>query len=810
MESFLRNLQQGMRRLAHAPTFTIVSILTLALGVGANTAIFSVIQAVLLHPAGISDPATLASFHTRYTQLNLASIGVSVPDFADAQSLKSLVSAAALSDQDSVNARLGDQTVHLHSALVTWQWFQVFGAQPILGRTFMPEEDQKGAAHVVVLSYTGWQRLFGGQRDAIGKTLILDDQSYRVVGVMRSDFDWPRSSDVWVPLALAPDAYAPSERFNESFDSVVRLRPGISVPQFNAALGQKNAQEIHREGTDSYGLRAGWSMFAQPWTQDSAGNLRKPLLALSAVTFAVLLIACANISGLTLARASQKARELAIRTALGASVLEIAAQLAVEVVLVSGAATLIGILSGPLFGRLLLLSIPHDLAAGFSVHTNAFLLFIAGGFGLLAALLSGLVPVIQAARRQVSLRLTEYSRGSTGGVGKQRFRAILVGGQVALAFTLLAGTGLFLSSLQQLQKVDPGFSPSGVLTGYVTLNGLSYRDNPDKKRSFVQDVISRVSEQPGVVAVAAVFPLPFGNTASPSGSFEIERRRIASGDPGPHCDKRWTTAGYLTAMEIPLLHGRWFTDDDRATTQPIAVIDDVLARAYWPNQNPVGQRIRWGSEPWSEIVGVVGHVRRDSLEVDENKGVIYRPFAQKPVNEAAFIIRTKTNPEAMKDALSFAVRSADPSEALYDVRSLDSLVAQSLSGRQLLVWLLSVFGGVALLLAAIGIYGLLSYTAAERTTEIGIRMALGAQRAQVVLLIVRNMLSLIGVGLLTGFILALVTQRILTHVFAAMDTGIFPSFLAAALGLLGAAAFAAIVPALRSASVNPVTILRGE
>jgi predicted permease len=799
-----------VRRLVRTPTFSIVSILTLALGVGANTAIVSVIQAVLLNPSGISDPGTLASFHTKYTQLNLPSIGVSVPDFTDAQSIKSIVSSAALSDQSSFNATLDDRTLHLNAGLVTWQWFQVFGAQPILGRSFFPEDNQKGADHVVVLSYSGWQRLFAGQRNAIGKTLILDEQPYRVVGVMRSDFDWPRSSDLWAPLALAPASYAPSERFNEFYDGVVRLRPGVSIAQLNAALAQKNAEEARREGADSYALSSGWSMFAQPWTQDAAGDLRKPLIALFAVALAVLFIACANISGLMLARARQRSRELAIRTALGASVAEIAAQLASEVLLIAGVATLIGILSGPVFGRILLLSIPHDLAAGFSVHSNASLLLGAAGLGLLAALLSGFAPVVQVVGQKTSLRLAEYGRTSTSNVSTQRSRAILVCSQVALAFTLLAGTGMFLSSLRELQGEDPGFRANGILTGYVTLSGPSYRNNDEKKRVFVQDVISRIDRDAGVAAAAAVFPLPFGSTVSPSGSFEIETKPTAAGDPGPHCDKRWATTDYLAVMKVPLLRGRWFNDEDRANTQPVAIIDDVLARAYWPNENPIGESIRWGDEPWVSIIGVVGHVRRDSLEVDENKGVIYRSFAQNPVNQAAFIVRTTAAPESLKDALSFAVRSADSSEALYDVRTMDSLVSQSLAGRQLLVWLLSAFGGLALLLAAIGIYGLLSHSASERTAEIGIRMALGAQRSQVVLLVLRDTLGLIGIGLLAGFTLAALAQKVLVHVFAAMGTGTLPSLVVATLCLLSAAALAAFVPALRSASVDPVKALRQD
>jgi predicted permease len=811
MRSILRDLRHGARRLVRTPTFTIVSILTLALGVGANTAIVSLIEAVLLNPSGVSDPETLASFHTKYTQLNLPSIGVSTPDFLDAQSLHSLVSSAAMSQQGEFNAQIGDRTAHLNSALVSWQWFQTFGAKPILGRGFLPEDDQKGSSQVVVLSYSGWQRLFGGERNAIGKTLTLDDQSYRVVGVMRSDFDWPGSTDVWAPLGLEARAYGAGERFNEFYDSVVRMKPGVTVTQLNAALAQKTAEEIRRNLDNGFAAKAGWSMFAQPWTTDAAGSLRKPLLALFAAAFSVLLIACANISGLMLVRAGQRSRDFAIQTALGASATEIAAQLASEVPIIAGAATLIGLISGPIFGRLLLLIIPRDLAQGFSVHANLSLLLGAAGLGLVASLLSGFAPVIRVVHQQTSLRLAEYSRGLTSTAGRQRAKEILVAGQVALAFTLLAGTGMFLSSLRELEKVDPGFRASGVLTGYVSLSSPVYRDSDERKRVFVNDVLSRLSQNHGVAATAAVFPLPFGSTISPSGSFDIEDMPSAGGDAGPHADKRWATPGYLSAMKVPLLRGRWFIDSDRPGSQPVAVIDDVLASAYWPNRDPIGQRLRFGShQDWALIVGVIGHVRRDSLEVDENKGVVYRPFAQNPTGDVAFVVRTDFAPDAMRDALSAAVHAADSSEALYNTRTLEDLVSQSLTSRQLLVWLLSAFGSIALLLAAIGIYGLLSHSVSERTAEIGIRMALGADRTQVVLLILKSTLTWIGTGLLVGFVLSALGQKTLAHVFAAMGAGLLHSLAIATLILLGAAAMAALIPALRSASVDPVIAIRQE
>jgi len=811
METVLGNLRYAVRQLLRTPTFTIVTVLTLALGVGANTAIFSVIQAVLLHPAGVENPETVASFHTRYTQLNLPSIGVSAPDLADAESLHGIVDSAAMVKASSFNATFDGRTQHLRAGMVTWRWFQVFGAQPILGRTFAPEEDVKGADRVAVLSYAAWQRMFGGQRDAIGKSLLLDGQAYRVIGVMRSDFDWPRNEELWLPLGLAPTAYAADQRFNEYYDSVVRLKPGVTVAQFNAALDQKKLEEIRREGTGSFGLRSGWSMFAQPLAQDAAGDLRKPLFALFAVAGMILLIACANISGLMLARASTRMRELAIRTALGASVAQITAQFVIETCLLAGTATLIGVAAGPVLGRLLLFAVPHDLATGFAVQTDWRLVLAAAGFGLLAAFLAGLAPVVQIARAHRSLRLSEYGRSSTSGRARQRFRGLLVCMEIALAFLLVAGIGLFLSSLRQLQHVDPGFKSDAVLTGNVTLNASNYRDQPVKEANFIQNVTARLSQQPGVVAAAAVFPLPFGTMGGSSGSFDIQNRPASPGDPEPHSDKRWATSGYLAAMQIPLLHGRWFTDDDRVDRPLVVVIDDVLARAYWPDRSPIGQHVRtYAHASWLEIVGVVGHVRRDSLEVDENKGVIYWPMAQDPVNEAAFVVRTKIDPDSMRATLAEAIQAADSSEVVYGVHTLDSLVSDSLAARQLMVWLLTLFGGLALLLAAIGIYGLLSFTASQRTAEIGIRMALGAQRWQVVSLMLRESFTLIGIGIVAGLVLTFAAQRVLMHAFVAMNTGMFGSLFLAAVSLLLAAMLAAAIPARRSASVDPVIALRNE
>ena len=460
-------------------------------------------------------------------------------------------------------------------------------------------------------------------------------------------------------------------------------------------------------------------------------------------------------------------RELAIRTALGASAFQITSQFLVETSLLAGAAAIIAVLIGPFVGQLLLLAIPGHLADGFTVQSNPHLVAITIGFSLLAAFLAGVAPAWQVARMQ---RIGEFGKSVTGTSSKQRLRSILVSTEIALAFILLAGTGMFLTSLRQLQQVDPGFLAEGVLTGSITFSGSDYRDNTVKRAAFVNDVLSRLQQQPGVVAVAASSFVPFSGTCCWSGTFSIKEKPTREGEPGPHANMQAVSPGYLSAMQIPLMQGRWFTETDRAGTMPVAVIDDVLARAYWPGQNPIGVHLQINA-PVMEVVGVVKHVRPDSLEVDENKGLIYMPFEQQPPPMATFEVRTKGDPQAMSSALLNAVRSVDYDRSCLRYPHPKRPRRTIPRCRQLLVWLLSLFGGLALLLAAIGIYGLLSYTTSQRSAEIGIRMALGAQRWQIANLVIKDTLTMVGTGLGVGVVAVLATQRLLAHQFAGVGGG---------------------------------------
>jgi predicted permease len=807
--AFFEDLRFALRQLVKAPGFALTAIVMLALGIGANTAIFSVIHAVLMHPSGVDSPDRVGIMRTKYVNLGLDFPNVSVPDFADALSMKKQVQAAAIEQGDSYNIVHDGRTEHLDGSQVTWQWFNVFGARPILGRTFTAEEDHVGSNNVAVLGYGAWQKFFGGDRNVVGQMVMLNQKPYRVIGVMRSDFDWPRGKDVWTPMGLEPKAYDLGNRFNESYTAAVRLQPGVSFTQFTAGLAAKSQEEYAREGEKGFAKRANWGMAAVPLTEFAAGPLRKPLYVLFGVVGLVLLIASANVAGLFLARASARAKEFAIRTALGANAWRLVRQMLTETLLLAGFATVIGIALGPLFGRMLLWMVPQSLAEGYTVEMSLSVLAFTAAAGLLTSLIAGIGPAVKMVRGQKRLELHE-GRTSTTSVDKQRLRSAFVIGEVAMAFVLLAGTGLFLASLKQMQQINPGFNPHGVLTGVVVYSGEEYKDNRDRQQAFVNAVLDNLKAQPGVKAAAATTFLPFSNQDSAS-SFEIEGRATGPNDPGPHSQLSYASPDYLKTMQIPLIAGRWISPEDRANTQPVVVIDQKLAKKYWPGQNPIGQHLRDGRRAaWTEVVGMVADVRPDSLEEDVSDGMRYYPFSQSARGMASFAVRTDGDPLALETALNRAIAAADPAQTAFDISSLESRVNASMASRKLIVWLLTAFAGLALLLALVGIYGLIAYVTEQRTNEIGIRMALGAQRGQVVGLVMKSALAWVGIGLAIGIVISFFAASMLKTVFTSFGGGVVSSLVVAMAALLMIGGFAGLVPARRAASIDPAKTLRSE
>jgi predicted permease len=804
----LYNLRHACRQLVRLPGFSITAIITLALGIGANTAIFSVVNAVLRHPAGVDHPERVAVMNVLYKQLALDVPFISVPDYSDTASLHNVVEAGAMEKAISFNTVRDGKVEHISGAGVGSQWFQVFGARPILGRTFTAEEDQPNAGPVAVISYGLWQRVFGGSRSVVGQTLMLDQKPFQVIGVMRSDFAWPRRNQVWIPIALDPKAFAADQRYNENYQTFIRLRPGATIAQVNAGIAEKVREQIRTEGRGSFGNSSGWSFYASQLTQFAAGPLRKPLYVLFGVVALVLLIASANVAGLFLARTAARTREFAIRTALGANASAIIGQLLTETLLLAGAATLIGIAAGPVFGRLLLWLIPQSLAEGYEVHMDPAVLAFTACAGLFTSLIAGIGPSLRLLRQHQSLDLHEGGRNATASVEKQRLRSVFIIGEVALACLLLTGTGLFLFSLRALQQIDPGFNPHGVLDASVFYSGDSFKKDQSRQATFITSVIDNLASQPGVRAAAAVDPLPFDPNNGGSSSFQIVGRPLAPNDPGPHSNQSNATPDYLKVMQIPLLAGRWISPEDRADTQPVVVIDARLAHKFWPNQSPLGQHISDGKP--TLIIGVVATIRNSSLEQDTSDGMRYYAYAQTNDFRTDFLVRTDGNPSALAPAMQRAVTAADSTQTVTDILPLESLISGSLAGRRLIVDMLAAFAGLALLLAIVGIYGLISYVTNQRTVEVGLRMAVGAQRTDVVLLVLKGALAWVAIGLGVGAILSIVADRLLRQSFASFGSGVVESLTLSVLSLLVVGVLAAFLPAMRAASIQPIKALRNE
>jgi putative ABC transport system permease protein len=801
------------RTLAKSPAFSLTAIAALALGIGANTAIFSVVNQVLLNPAGVSNPERIASLRVKYDKLALKSIGVSVPDFSDVQKSTQLFESGAILGQGDYNYTGSGMPERLQGATVSLQWFDVFGAKPRLGRLFQPEEDQPKANQVVVLSYAAWKRLFGQDPSVLGRTIELNRLPYRVIGVMGPEFRWPAATDLWVPLGLAAEDYSPGNRFNENYDAVVRLKPGVSFQQASAYV-QILTNRLRNDGTrgGTYAKDADWGMFLVPFTDYIAGDTKTPMLVLLASVGFVLLIACSNIAGLMLARASGRSREIAVRAALGASRWNLIRQTLAESLILSFAGAIIGLALSFAGVRGLLALAPENSSVALDVRMDPTVLLFTAFAAIAAGILFGIAPAWQISRLDRFDSLREGGRSGSAGLRRQKMRSGLVIGEVALALVLLVGAGLFLRSLASLQDVNPGFPPLGLISGSVTLPDAQYGDAA-KQIAFYNAVLDRLSTLPGVSNVAAAVPVPFTGQSG-SASFSIEGRPSPPGDPGPHGDIGFVSPGYFATMKIPVKRGRVFTDQDRSNTTAVALIDETLAREYWPNQDPIGQHISSGGPktPWATIVGVVGHTKTSDLAADVVKGRYYYPLLQQSFSFpfTTFIARTDADPARLTSPLREAVRAIDPSLAVSRIKLLSDLVSASLAPRRFVVTLLGIFAGLALLMAVIGLYGVISYSVTQRTQEIGIRMALGAQASEVLGLVIGQGMQLAGIGAAIGLMASLAFSRLLKNQLFQVSAFDPLTFLITALVLVTAALLATYIPARRATRVDPMEALRYE
>ncbi len=818
MNAILQDLKYSIRMLAKSPGFALVAILTLALGIGANSAIFSVVNGLLLHPAGVDRPERVVALRARYEQLRLNSIEISAPDFDLLRQNKQIIASAALEMSSDFNYSAGDWPQRLRGAKVSSQWFQVFGATPLLGRTFTPEEDQPNADHEVILAYNTWNTTFGADRGIIGRSLQFNQQPYKVVGVMRPGFEWPPQADLWSPLALPPDAFAIDNIFNEAYLAFARLQPGVTPAQAAAYINVVT-QRVVNDPRSEFPKSSGWGLFSVPFSTFVYGDVRAPLLILLGAVGFVLLIACANVAGLLLARASSRKREFAVRTALGASSWRMARQMFTESFVLAGAGMLVGL--GVAFGalRLLVRLAEGNLASSIDVRIDSRVLIFTVGATILSAVVFGAVPALQISRTDPQRNLTEGRGAGAASRAHHRFRDALVVGQLALALVLLAGAGIFLKSIAKMQDVNVGFRPHGLLTAATSLPEHPY-DSPAKQIEFVRAAVARLQTTPGVSAAGAGVPLPFSGFNG-SGSFEIEGRAALPGDPGPHSNIREISPGYLETLGVPVVRGRTFSDSDRAGAETVAVIDQDLANLYWPNQDPIGKHLRNGShDPWATIVGVVGSVRHSQVVGEESnagestgsgKGVRYYPMYQTEAGAMFLVVRTASgNPVALTQALREAVHSVDPNQPISDVKTMDERIALSMGPRRSAVALLSVFASVALALAAIGLFGLVRYNVTQRIQEIGIRMALGAQPRDVLTMLLTQSGRLVAAGVAVGIVAALVLTRLMSGMLYQVSSADPVTFALTALVLALVAFAACYIPARRAMRVDPIVALRYE
>lgn len=818
MPTLIQDVRYGLRALLKSPGFAAIAIVTLALGIGVNSAIFSVVNALFLHPQGVAQPERVVVQRARYLKLGLNNIVVSLPDYAQMRDSTKIFAAAAAGTESDFNFTGGEYPQDLQGAQVTWQWFNVFGAKPVVGRTFTAAEDQPNANHEVVLSYGTWQRWFGGDASAIGRTIQLNQQPYRIIGVMGRDFHWPDAqTDLWAPLGASADKFSVNNTFNENYLAVGRLQPGVSFAQASAYM-KILTNRVTSNPAAAFAKDAQWGMFLMPFTDYVFGNLQTPLLILAGAVAFILLIACANIAGLLLAKASGRSKELAVRAALGASRARLMTQALCENLTLGVLGIGGGLLVAQWGTKALLFAAPKQMSSGLSFPLDGYVVAFTVVAGLIAVLIFGTVPAWHMSHADPYNALRESGRSSTGSRGRRRFRAWLVAGELALGLILLAGTGVLLKSLSRLGDVNPGFQPHGVMTAGLSLPDRQY-DTPDKQHAFFTSVLDRLSHSSGVTAAGAGFPLPFAG-GDATASFQIESKPTGPGDPGPHGGIRFVTRGYFTALGIPLRKGRYFTDEDRKGSQLVAIVDENLVRQYFPNEDPIGQKIRNGSkDQWSTIVGVVGNIRFTTLAGEEQsssitmasgKGTYYYPLYQHDAPFGFLIAKSNVTPAAVETAIRQSVRSIDANQPVSDFKTMDGRIAESLGPQEFATNLLAVFAGLAILLAAIGLYGLISYSVAERTNEIGIRMALGARPVDVLKMVLAQGAKLALIGAAAGIVAGLLLMRAMQSLLYGVSAADPASFIGAAILLLLVALLACYIPARRATRVDPMIALRYE
>ena len=816
MSSFVHDLRLSLRQLRKNPGFAITVMGTLALGIGATAAIFSLVNAVVLRPLPFPDPERLVWLqqvdHTPGLPPDTTE-ALSYPDYFDWRAQSRSFAGMASYRTPGVTLTGSGRPQQLPSAVVSADFFQVLGVRPLLGRAFLPEEEKVGR-HVVILSYELWQSTFGGAPDIAGQAVTLDGIGYTVAGVMPAGFVFPVTNPapaLWTTPARdaeQPGTPMTSQRGADMLSVVGRLRPAVSAERARAELnviaGQIAAQ--YPDTNKPY-----TSAFLQPMLDHLVGDFRPALRVLFAAVIGLLLIACANVAGLLLVHASRRAPEIAVRAALGASRAEIVRQLLVESVLLSLCGGALGIAFSSWILGALVHYIPQNIPRLNQVTVDTTVLAFVALVSVLTGILFGVAPAWRASRLDPASALRDFGRGATTPHGRSRLHNWIVVGETAVGLVLLAASGLLIRSFVRVIRIDPGFDPRHVLTASLNLPERTY--SRPQRIQFYDRLMTRLATLPGVDSVAAGFPLPLGE-GDVGISFQIQGRPV---EPGDEPAERLAVAspGFFHTMRIPLLAGREFTAHDDKQGPPVILINERFARKYFPGESPFGKHIRSnvsdgdGQPPWREVVGVVGDVKRRNLMADDEP-MYYLPWAQAILTSPALCIRAAGDPAQLAGPLRAELARLDPEIPLYRVRTLDTLVSNAASEPRFQMLLVSCFALLALALSAVGLYAVLSYMVAQRTTEIGLRMALGAQPRDVLRWVLRRGMRMAAMGAAIGLALSTALTRYMQELLFGVRPLDTLTLAAVSATLLAVSALASAAPALRAARLDPMQALRDQ
>lgn len=808
MRDILRDFAFELRMLFKRPGFSAVVLLTLALGIGANTTIFSVVNAVLIRPLSYADPDRLTFLSE--TSDTIKRKAFSLPNFNDYQSLNHTFERISAFRIDNFNLIWQSQPERLPGAIVSSDTFQMLGVNPALGRTLLPDDDRPDADPVLVLSYELWQRRFGGDPNIVTQTLTIDGKIFTVVGIMPAQFRFPpffQRPELWMPLGLYAQRWLRSREERPGIYAIGRLSKGVTIEQARTEMDAIASQLESQYPSANSGSR----ISVLPLRDQVIGSAKPALLIPLAAVGVVLLIACANVANLLLARGIGRRKEISIRLALGASRTRVIRQLLAESLLLSLLGAALGLaLSMPALKLLTTLS-PGNIPRVSEVNIDGSVLVFTLALSVLTGIVFGLVPALHSSKADLTVVLNESGRGIAGSFWQKQIRGILVIFEVALMLVLLVISGGMLRSFVQLVQTSPGFSSSGVLTMQISLPAYKYSDD-GQRRLFFENLVRQVTTLPGVESAAVVAPLPVSGIGLLD-RIVVEGQPVPPPSEIPWVDVAILSPDYFRVMDVPLMQGRYFTDRDSATSVPVAIIDDEMAGHYWPNEIPLGKRIRLGPPgsafPWLQVIGVVGHIKNYGV-AGESRMQVFRPVAQQPFPAMALVTRSKVDPGSLSAAIQQQVSSIDKDQPVFAISTMDRVVAASVASRRLSVVLLGMFSALALTLSSVGVYALMANSVREQMREISIKMALGADYRNMMKALLGQGAKLVVIGAVIGVVASLAFGRVLGSLLFEMPSADGSIYLSAVVILFVTGLASCYLAARRIKAISPMTALRQE